>query len=90
MTEGDDVELACGAIGKPQPQITWLKGEDVVQNGVSYIEDTDNLQTNSNLNLSNIAPERDAGKYTVKAENSAGFVTHDVKVSGTNIAKSFN
>lgn len=82
VTEGDNVSLSASAVGKPQPKITWTKaGEDVVQ-GVSEDRLSDSLETHSQLQFEDINPALSGGKYTVKAENAYGSVTHDVVLSG--------
>lgn len=89
VSEGEPVKLKCAVIGKPDPNITWFKDQQQVQ-------ESDRIKmkvTPDNTCLLNILKSDmdDEGTYTCSATNSAGKDTTSAKltVSGEGKAPEF-
>uniref|UniRef100_T1J0Z2 Ig-like domain-containing protein n=1 Tax=Strigamia maritima TaxID=126957 RepID=T1J0Z2_STRMM len=61
---GNDVILFCRTLGKPNPKITWLANDELVDNNAKY-----QVQENGDLLVRHI-DWNDMGEYTCVAENS--------------------
>ncbi|XP_025104057.1 titin homolog isoform X1 [Pomacea canaliculata] len=67
--EGSRVQLSCKIIGKPTPQIKWLKeGQEITQDARHHLAYKEGVAT---LQVLDLEPE-DAGQYTCQAINSLG------------------
>jgi hypothetical protein len=85
VTEGDDLDLVCKAIGRPVPDITWYmdkKPLDRQDECLALSQSQEGDEANSMVALRNIQPPRHSGKYTIEAANSVGTATHTVMVTG--------
>ena len=74
---GSTVRLRCRALGRPRPQVTWLK------DGQMMTDVTSEDEHRFTLKLVDVEDE-DAGEYTCKVYNRAGeiYYTYDLKVTG--------
>ena len=76
VKEGLDLNLYCGASGKPAPNITWIR---VFENGSA----SQVLHMGATWNIVNIS-KTDAGKYRCTANNGVGSsVSHTITVNVT-------
>lgn len=76
VKEGTDLNLYCGASGKPAPNITWVR---VFENGSA----SQVLHMGATWNIVNIS-KTDAGKYRCTANNGVGSsVSHTITVNVT-------
>ena len=74
VKERSDLNLYCGASGKPAPNITWTR---VFVNG----SESQVLHTGTTWNIMNIN-KTDAGKYRCTANNGVGSsVTHTITMN---------
>ena len=90
VTEGDDVALECTVVGKPLPQITWLRNGDVVHTADNIEVQTseifdDMLKAEGKLIIKDVDPEQHAGKWVIEATNDVGQISHDALLLGTNL-----
>ena len=88
VTEGDDLQLACKAIGRPVPDISWYLGDELLSEDpdhVTVIQEEAGDENSSTVMLKNLLPDKHAGKYSIEAANSVGTATHTVKVTGETI-----
>ena len=68
----NNITLKCRAKGVPQPQITWYKDGEIIQNG------------GETLSISSVE-QIDSGQYSCKAANSLGSFTEtasDINIIG--------
>ena len=73
MKERSDLNVYCGASGKPAPNIAWIR---VFENG----SESQMLHTGASWNIVNIS-KTDAGKYRCTANNGVGSsVSHTITV----------
>lgn len=75
--------LDCRVRGTPRPEITWMKGNDMITNDLKY-QQLDQADGHCQLIIS--APtQKDSGIYTCQARNTAGTsekLTHQVDFKG--------
>ena len=71
---GETLRVACGALGKPQPRITWYK------NGHEVLEHVREKQGRSVLQLRGLLA-RDAATYSCVARNMVGEARRDFTLS---------
>ncbi|KAG8450289.1 hypothetical protein GDO86_002804, partial [Hymenochirus boettgeri] len=64
----EDITLFCHATGSPRPYITWHRNGRLVEENDKY----DLKEDNTELTIRNIV-NSDAGMYTCRASNKAGF-----------------
>ncbi|GFR98076.1 neuroplastin [Elysia marginata] len=65
--EGDSVDIKCEVKGWPHPEITWLKGKEVLKEKSGSIKFSPNSEVaNATLTLSDLEYD-DAGTYTCRA-----------------------
>ena len=88
VIEGDDVVLECAVIGKPLPDIAWLRNGEVVETAdnieVQSSEVFDDiLKAEGRLLIKDISPELHAGKWVIEATNTVGQITYDARLLGT-------
>ncbi|GFR68714.1 hemicentin-1, partial [Elysia marginata] len=70
VTQGRSISMRCTARGTPEPNIIWMKDENILA-----LEDDPRLKLldkESTLQLTDAQPD-DAAKYTCHAENEAGY-----------------
>ena len=63
--EGGILQINVNVTGVPQPNVTWKKGDNLID-----VQDPRVMVTNSSLRLSNVV-RADAGNYTILATNIA-------------------
>ena len=78
LIHGQQGVIECRASRKPLPNITWAKGRKDIDNSLS--EQT-GAEAIGKIVIASVTDD-DAGKYTVKAKNSAGSVKEDIPVNG--------
>lgn len=74
----DRVTFECKVVGEPEPQITWLHGDEKLVEEPNKIT-IENLEGVQRLILENVAVE-DEGRYACVAENLAGSTTTEAKL----------
>ena len=88
VVEADGVEFRCKAHGKPLPTITWLKGEDVINEGygvtIETREKTKDLDVESILRFDQAWLSDDHEMYKIEAANEFGTVEHKFGLTGEN------
>lgn len=70
VDEGKPAELTCSVVGKPEPEITWLKNGLPIQIDESHIAKKDS-EGHHTLFIKDLKAE-DFGSYTCQAVNKAG------------------
>jgi len=68
---GDAASISCPALGNPEPNITWYKGNDTSSDTM--------INTNNILNFPEVS-SNDDGWYTCSAENYLGNVTVTIQL----------
>ena len=78
--EGDRVKFSCKVRGKPLPQLTWFKEQQIISQAeeVEIIEkqNEDKIEVEGTLNLKNATGLDESELYRIQAENSIGAVSH--------------
>lgn len=85
VTEGDELDLMCKAIGRPTPKISWFLEKDQLPEQDEHImlsQAAQGDEQSSILALKNLLPTKHAGKYTIEASNSVGTATQTVELTG--------
>jgi hypothetical protein len=87
VIEGDDVVLEVSAIGKPLPELTWLRNGEIVEtDGNIEVQSSevfdDVLKAEGRLMIKDVNPEIHAGKWVIEATNDVGQVTYDARLLG--------
>lgn len=79
----NELVLDCRVRGNPRPEITWMKGMDLITNDLKYSQ-LDEADGHCRLVIS--APtQKDSGIYTCQARNTAGLsekLSHQVDFKG--------
>ena len=93
VTEGNDITIACGAMGYPPPTVTWNRDNGTLSDRVSIsnsvstlIGDGNVTRVSVNLTIINASRE-DTGVYTCSASN---FIGNDSKSVTVTIQCKFN
>ena len=73
LNQDEPLEINVSITGVPQPNITWRKGSEILNNNPRF------MITGSNLSLPN-AQYTDAGEYSITAQNIADTVRTDFDV----------
>ncbi|XP_041371652.1 hemicentin-1-like [Gigantopelta aegis] len=84
VTKNATVNIYCPVHGYPTPDVTWLKGDDILEpNDKIIINDHKGELTSSHLQIID-AQEDDIGHYMCNAENSLGrtFKKFQIKMDG--------
>lgn len=68
--EGDEVILECAANGYPQPHITWMKNDQILQ-----LHDSSIKQIGQGTLIISDLKQADSGRYVCKATNAEGEET---------------
>jgi len=71
-TDGGKVKFQVTVTGQPQPEVTWLKDDNQVEESEEFIITTEGDVVS--LTIPDVYPE-DAGRYTAVAKNKLGTVT---------------
>ena len=86
VTEGKNVKLVCKAHGKPVPEITWYRDDDLISGDgemkVQTKEISRKLEVESILKADKIQMEDESQHYRIIAENLAGNAIHEFSMTG--------
>ena len=87
VTEGDEVVLKCSVIGKPLPQISWVRNGDLVFSDDNIeVQNTevfdDILKAEGSLMIKDVDPKTHAGKWVIEATNEVGQVSYEARLLG--------
>ncbi|CAB3399927.1 unnamed protein product [Caenorhabditis bovis] len=80
VIEKETVVLSCPATGKPEPDITWYKdGEGLNEDNIKNVIASGVLEGNE-LKIESVQ-DQDSGRYTCEAENVAGSTEQEVNLN---------
>ncbi|CAJ0939623.1 unnamed protein product, partial [Mesorhabditis belari] len=84
VTEGEEIHLECVIVGKPEPEVVWVKEDTNIRedNRIRF----DFLGDRCSLIISN-SQQNDSGLYTVKAKNSLGEASNFARLQVSPRAK---
>jgi len=80
-TAGNSVALDCIAGGIPDPQITWLKDGELLVTTCTSVDEVECVRVDGPSVFIQSAEERDTGRYTCVAENTAGRAVYEVFIT---------
>ncbi|XP_021937228.1 Down syndrome cell adhesion molecule-like protein Dscam2 isoform X2 [Zootermopsis nevadensis] len=86
LRPGSPVSLHCSATGSPPPQFSWfLDGELLTASSVGhryaigqYVDQAGDVISHVNISSARV---QDGGRYTCKASNSLGSITHSARLN---------
>jgi hypothetical protein len=91
--EGEQFALKCVTKGKPNPQVTWFKDGQQIEEDSNTTCDTEHDEksqhTASKLQVQHADVEQHDGKMAVEVKNIAGEAVHEVQVTGENPGRDF-
>ena len=89
LVEGKHAKFSCKAHGKPVPEITWYREDELITgNGIMKIQskaNTKKLEMESSLQTSRVTLGDESPRYVIKAENQAGNVFHEFNLTGIKV-----
>ena len=86
VKEGGKVVFKCKAHGKPVPEITWSKGEQLLVGdddvSIETVVNEDKYDAESTFTINSTALVDDSEMYLIQAVNSCGEATHTFGLTG--------
>ena len=82
--EGNNVALTCCTRGKPLPEVTWFRDDQVIDpHNVKWSKNAEAFQVKSTYSILSASLDDESTRYRIEAENPVGkYATHEFSVIG--------